>query len=594
MDRQSGVAEAFRRGAAAAGALLAFLTLAGAAPAAEVSVGVESSMTKVHRDPAHNIPPLSERALPESMSLEGARGERAHGQVLVVAGPADVSGVTWEARPLVGPDGATIPLSVQVVGFLKTEKGPYDVDHVGWWPDPLLSHLTTVDVPARFCQPLWVTALIPRNAPSGVYAGTVEIRAGDDARGVPVNLRVRNVAIPRMRHLRVAGTYEEGTGPMMYGDGWTEEMKWRCRQFVLDHRLNVTGLYQFSMPMMMLTKNESVEDFRRLREAGQNVFIVSDWANGRTWTQEQFETVDATLSRAREAGIPDDHLWFYGYDEAAEDRRPDMIADARVIKARYPTIGIMTTAGIWYPSNHRWDDLGARDELSTLVDAWVPVYSYYEEADLGEGPWRSITDSIEAARGRGQEVWWYFSCVPRHPYPHWFVEYPAIEARLLMGVMPWKHQPQGFLYYTFNRLNWDDPRGPQNRGNPINDGPLCKWSPDSLGGNVNGDGCLFYYGTDGLVSTIRLENLTDGLEDYEYFWVLNDLVGKLERSTLVRSTEGRAALIEARERLAAPGALVRSLRDFTRDPAALSRALSAVADSIERIQALGIEQTKDE
>ncbi len=46
----------------------------------------------------------------------------------------------------------------------------------------------------------------------------------------------------------------------------------------------------------------------------------------------------------------------------------------------------------------------------------------------------------------------------------------------------------------------------------------------------NGDGFLFYpgddAGIDGPVASIRLKNLRDGMEDYEYFAILQQLGGK--------------------------------------------------------------------
>lgn len=40
------------------------------------------------------------------------------------------------------------------------------------------------------------------------------------------------------------------------------------------------------------------------------------------------------------------------------------------------------------------------------------------------------------------------------------------------------------------------------------------WDPASFG-QAHGDGCLLYAGVDGPISTLRLENLRDGLEDLE-------------------------------------------------------------------------------
>jgi len=69
------------------------------------------------------------------------------------------------------------------------------------------------------------------------------------------------------------------------------------------------------------------------------------------------------------------------------------------------------------------------------VDIWVPLTPSY---DLPEA---------EALRREGKQMWWYICLVPVHPYANWFIEYPAIESRLLMGAMSHKYRVDGFLYY---------------------------------------------------------------------------------------------------------------------------------------------------
>ncbi len=528
----------------------------------EYALAVASSMTKVHREVARNSPALLTEAADKPLQLDGARGEYVHGQVVIVPVEQDMTGLTWSAEPLRGPEGTTIPLSIRVVGYLKTEKPPYEVDFVGWWPDPLLSHLATVDVPVGACQPLWVTVAIPREARPGMYEGQVQISAAGSDQAVPVQLRVRSFEIPKTRHLRVADCYKENVGPELYGEAWNDKLKWRFRQFILNHRLNVDGIYNWGLDM----GKEPVEDLKRLWAGGQNFFtIVYVGDKEIVVTPEWCEKVDATIQRAHEAGIPDEALWFYGYDEVGEERRAEMITNSKELKERYPQIGIMTTAV--------FPDLGARDELAQTIDAWVPQTPIYEK----------YKGTIAATRARGKEVWWYICNGPQHPYANWFVEYPAIEARLLMGMMAWKYQPDGFLHYALNLSPKND--------KVIDDGPLCRWDPTSWQ-SYNGDGCLFYYGIDGPVSTIRLENITDGLEDYEYFWVLRDLTDKLRHNDALRHTrQGTLALRAARRCLEVPPSTVETLTSFTQDPTEVERVRSAVADAIEGLLSLGLEQS---
>jgi len=85
-------------------------------------------------------------------------------------------------------------------------------------------------------------------------------------------------------------------------------------------------------------------------------------------------------------------------------------------------------------------------------------------------------------------------------------------------IAPWlnrRYNITGLLYWSTiywgcpDRDPWDDP------------GFRIRW---------NGDGALFYPGEDagieGPVASIRLKCLRDGMEDYEYFVILEQLGGK--------------------------------------------------------------------
>jgi hypothetical protein len=50
------------------------------------------------------------------------------------------------------------------------------------------------------------------------------------------------------------------------------------------------------------------------------------------------------------------------------------------------------------------------------------------------------------------------------------------------------------------------------------------WNPASWR-TANGDGCFIYSGPDGPVSTIRFENIRDGLEDSELLFLLEKKLG---------------------------------------------------------------------
>ncbi|MBU0609366.1 MAG: DUF4091 domain-containing protein, partial [Armatimonadetes bacterium] len=157
------------------------------------------------------------------------------------------------------------------------------------------------------------------------------------------------------------------------------------------------------------------------------------------------------------------------------------------------------------------------------------------------------------------DIWWYICIGPQHPYANWFVEYPAIEGRLLMGAMTAKYRPGGFLYYAVNRWPLND--------KPITSGPRTDWNPASYKIN-NGDGSVMCAGANGPLATIRLENIRDGMEDYETYLLLRKLLAD-------KKLPGATAEV--------PEALVRDLTHFTNDPQLVVQERERLAKEILRL-----------
>ena len=109
----------------------------------------------------------------------------------------------------------------------------------------------------------------------------------------------------------------------------------------------------------------------------------------------------------------------------------------------------------------------------------------------------------------------------------------------------------------------------------------------------NGDGRLIYppksilasydtgqlaKSTSGPINSIRLEILREGIEDYEYFWTLRDLVSQ-EKAASPESTVAR----EAEGYLVVPDTVLTSLVDYTKDPTPLYAHRAVLAQMILRL-----------
>ena len=94
---------------------------------------------------------------------------------------------------------------------------------------------------------------------------------------------------------------------------------------------------------------------------------------------------------------------------------------------------------------------------------------------------------------------------------------------------------------------------------PITSGPFTSWSPEGWG-DYAGDGNIVACGPGGRpLSTQRLENFRDGLEDFAYV-------------KLVEAKYGRTVKV--------PEAIMRSMTDYTDDPADVRKWRSQMAEAL--------------
>ena len=108
---------------------------------------------------------------------------------------------------------------------------------------------------------------------------------------------------------------------------------------------------------------------------------------------------------------------------------------------------------------------------------------------------------------------------PKYPYPTYHIDDHLIGARIL----PWMqkdHDVEGTLYWsTTIYLKYDGQKY-------ITRDP---WQDPLAFPGANGDGYLLYPGPDGPVATIRLEAIRNGMEDYEYLWLLEQRMNEIAK-----------------------------------------------------------------
>jgi len=528
--------------------LLRDVDTTGAQPGRSYAIWTETSMTRVMpTDLPARLPP------PAAVSLTAARNEHESGQIVFLppAGAA-LRDVRLTLPDLVGPDGGRIAakhLRWHQVGYVRVEvqaNHPHVPRHGPcWWPDPLLP-VERFDVEPGWAQPVWVTVFVPAGTPPGRYSGEVTISAAGnpDAR-VPIEVTVHGFTVPVEGHLKTAFALMEGFLEKVYGrEGVTPELRRAYGDFLLAHRLNPDDITRTDLPV--------IEDLVHYRDRGLTAFNVLNMVKPRgtaAWNcfspvdfytpefrEEVVAKLDPYVAELKRRGLSD-RAYVYSFDERPAEYEPVIREYFGMIKQRYglPTL---TTAKI--PQDPR-----AMRELN--VDWLCPVSDVYSFADA------------ERCRADGLQVWSYVCLGPRFPHANFLVDDPLIEARVII----WQafHQKlDGFLYWGLNV--WERPRNDK----PIDParGPKLDWSITTNGMPfLHGDGVLLYPLPDGPAGSIRLANLRDGLEDYEYLWALG---------------RARGDVWSAR---ADCEPVTRALTTFTRDPAVLQRVRERVARELD-------------
>jgi len=201
-------------------------------------------------------------------------------------------------------------------------------------------------------------------------------------------------------------------------------------------------------------------------------------------------------------------------------------------------------------------------------------------------------EKVRARRAAGQEVWWYLCTGPKAPYVTIFIDHPGTEMRLWPW-QSWQYGVQGILVWA--SIYWTSPAAfPDKLQDPWTDPMSYVSGYDFKAGHVgywgNGDGRFLYPprrdpntatepSLDGPINSIRWENLRDGMEDYEYFWLLEREVKRVE--ALKRNQD---LLAEAKRLLVVPEEISKDLTHFTTDPRLMLEHRDRVARMIERLQ----------
>jgi hypothetical protein len=534
------------------------LAASGGTTVPQYGTGIAPSTVKVLRD----VPFRGEFA--GEARIELCRNEYEACQIVIVPVTGNLEQVEVSVSDLAGPNGARITsssLEIHRVGYVRTRRPDYRVDYVGWYPDPLMP-LERFDVAAGQNQPIWIGVNAPGEAPPGTYRGKVIIRPANAAeQEVKLSVEVWNIALPKSTTLKTAFVSVPHAISKWYGLGKVgDQFRRDLFTFMLNRRINPGSIYS-------RTEYWTPEDIRWCLERGMNTFCVrcigpikgDTPAERDARLKELKEWAGKYAQTLRECGALD-KAYVYGFDEVKPKDYPDAVEAFRAVKEAAP--GLRTACTV-VPNK----------VMAPYIDIWVPLTPRFEDRDLLE------------SRKPSDEMWWYVCCSPKHPYANWFIDYSALEHRLLFW-QGFKTGVTGILYYSTQK--WESNRITKSSGadvahedpealEMIGNGkrwPEVPWNTFTWD-HINGDGLLIYPGPgQKLLSSQRLENIRDGIEDHELLQQLKLAADRLGKSRIASRKE---LVRRARELCAVRPGVVRDLTHYTQDPAVLAAERHEVA-----------------
>ncbi len=524
---------------------------------AEYRIAVATSLDRVFPDGMALAPPV----VGATIDLAAAGNEYEGFQILVAAGDALLSDVSLDISEFMDSRGRVAIsgrfVEWRVVGYVTTKRPYYPVKFVGDWPDPLLLE-RTVDIQPDSTQPFWVTVYVPAGTPAGTYEAQVGVYSGKKLLDkVPVVLKVFDFALPRETKLKTAFDFYPDTTHYRYPPLENEdERRYRVRIAELNERYIIDMLRHRLNPIL----NADVIDEATLgrlewyRRLGLNNFAIGRRGGtfGNNWPAEdkEIEAFRGLYERygtrlAIEGLLPNHYI--YMWDESSMGD-PRVAKIAAMIHRGDPRLKNMVCYhGFWDPQKHPgWGD---------DIDIWCFQIDSFDQEKMDE------------LKRRGMEIWMYVSSPGGKTSPNFVIDTDSMDYRIVPWLC-WKYDIKGLLYWCVNWWPFVD---------PFEDTNNTQWGQ-------NGNGLLYYPGPEGPISSIRLEVLRDGLEDYEYLYLLKVIV----RTVKAMGLEAQAGdlLKEAEELLEVDVSIARSMTDFTKDTRVFLERRRKIGEAIEELGAI--------
>jgi len=566
---------------------------------------VLDSAVKVRRE--ERLPGKTNRA--KNIKMSAARNEYETAQLVLTSLRGGVKNVMVRLTALRGKKGKIPASNIELLlaQYVRVDAPSDSIGAKGWWPDALVPLRRPFKIGAHRNQSVWLKVFVPRGTKPGLYKGLLKITSpGAPALKVGVSLRVWDFTLEKENHLPIVFGMDYGSvykfGPKVSSEAeFDDEVLPSYYEMLQRNRSYPINLFN-ALPQYRESRGKVVVNFDNLKRhldkaykygpVGQvSIPITESWpVDTNRYPMFSKEYNSRIVSYLRQIAkfyeklglLEKSYIYLTAADEPDNMEQYQYIREfAKLVHEAHPRLRFLQTV------HAACRDCGGGGVESLDHDAtlWAPNISFFDNVAL-KAEYRAFgLGGIKVSptpagwsgafstrlKKRGAKIWWYLNPWtfvlpgPTPRYPTLFIDHPGIEHRIVAW-MAYKYGISGIGHW--NATFW------QTVSNP--------WTTVTRGeggAGANGDGSLIYPGYNtsrytgqpdpkGPVTTIRLELLREGSEDFELLRILK-VSGKERLSHIIVNK------------------IVNSLQDYKSDPRALKTARVKIAEDIVKLKKAG-------
>lgn len=445
------------------------------------------------------------------------------------------------------------------------------------WGEPFISsgfemYALPFDVWKGQNQPIWVDVFIPPNTVAGEYKGIFSVNLDNVPEqygqkvdslitkvvSIPVTVTVWDLTLPDgPTHRNHFGTVD-WILPGLFGvepdNAKSLDIELRYCRMMADHRINPPIPKSFMPEVKSDGSVNIIPERHKLLKKYLEDLHVTDFQIPNT-PFEDITTINRTKAiryykefyQYLKANGWDKRAYLYMLDEPnLKENYEEVLALGALVHEAAPEMRCLVVEQP-YKQDPSWPD------IDPAVDIWCPLWAFIDR------------HSIDAKLAHGDEVWSYTALSQRapeyHPQyrevkdydsPYWHIDALLTSYRTPTWIN-WQYRINGLLYWSSVQIS------------ETHTGVMDPWLLPAFSESeyqFNGGGYLLYPGVpcgiEGPISCIRLKNVRDSMEDYEYFALLEQLSDREKVTSLVSevapnwwsSSEDPEMILIVREKIA--------------------------------------------